>query len=104
MDKASLFSSIPNEFNLYQNYPNPFNPTTIFRFAIPKESTVKIELFSSQGELVNVVESSERKPGYYEVDLNMSNLASGIYLYRIIAIPMDSSDPYIQTKKFVLMK
>ncbi len=104
MDRASLFSSIPEEFNLFQNYPNPFNPTTIVRFAIPKESTVKIELFSSQGELVNVIESSDRKPGYYEVDLNMSNLASGIYLYRITAIPMDSSDPYIQTKKFVLMK
>ncbi len=104
MDKESLLSSIPDEFNLYQNYPNPFNPTTIVRFAIPKESIVKIELFSSQGELVNVLESSERKPGYYEVDLNMSNLASGIYLYRITAIPMDSSDPYIQTKKFVLMK
>lgn len=97
-------NGIPETFNLSQNYPNPFNPTTIVRFAIPKESTVKIELFSSQGELVNVIESSDKKPGYYEVDLNMSNLASGIYLYRITAVPMDSSDPYIQTKKFVLMK
>jgi len=95
---------IPSEFILYQNYPNPFNPSTIIRFGIPKASEVKIELYSSQGDLLRVLESSERQPGYFEVSLDMHSAASGVYFCRIIAIPNDRSDAFINIKKILLVK
>ena len=89
---------IPNKYVLMQNYPNPFNPITHIRFGLPKASLVRIELYNILGQRV-VTLLDERKPaGYHMVDLNGSNLSSGIYLYRIQA------DGFMQIKKMVLTK
>jgi hypothetical protein len=97
-------SDIPKEFTLYQNYPNPFNPSTIIRFALPKDAHVEIELYSIQGELLNKLVSEDKQAGYYEVSLEIPSYASGIYFYRIVASPGDRGEPFVQTRKFILMK
>ncbi|MBK8663003.1 MAG: T9SS type A sorting domain-containing protein [Ignavibacteriales bacterium] len=97
-------SDIPKEFSLYQNYPNPFNPSTIIRFALPKDAHVEIELYSIQGELLNKLVSEDKQAGYYEISLEIPSYASGIYFYRIVATPGDRGEPFIQTRKFILMK
>ncbi len=45
-------SVIPTEYKLFQNYPNPFNPNTTIRFAIPKYSLVKLEIYNLLGEKI----------------------------------------------------
>ena len=99
-----ISSDIPKEFSLYQNYPNPFNPSTIIRFALPKDAHVEIELYSIQGELLNKLVSEDKQAGYYEVSLEIPSYASGIYFYRIVASPGDRGEPFVQTRKFILMK
>jgi hypothetical protein len=99
-----FLSDIPKEFTLYQNYPNPFNPSTIIRFALPKDAHVEIELYSIHGELLNKLVSEDKQAGYYEISLEIPSYASGIYFYRIVASPGDKSEPFVQTRKFILKK
>jgi len=89
---------VPIEYALEQNYPNPFNPNTVIKFAVPKESNVNLSIYSVLGELVSTLVNEQMKPGYYEYEFNTSNLASGVYLYRI------RTGDFVETKKMVLMK
>lgn len=88
----------PTEFKLSQNYPNPFNPTSNIQFSIPKTSDVKLEVFNINGQLVRTLVNERMGVGEHTVQFNASDLASGIYIYRIIA------GSFVQTKKMTLIK
>lgn len=93
----------PTVFSLSQNYPNPFNPKTIIRFALPKDSWVKLEVYNVLGQRVKTLVDEELTPGIKEVewdgkDHNGFEVASGIYFYKIEA--NDFSD----IKKMVMLK
>ncbi len=75
-------------FNLLQNYPNPFNPTTTIEYQIPTEGDVEIKIFSIDGQLVRLFESTHNSPGSYTVVWDSKNntgqpVASGLYIYRV---------------------
>jgi predicted GH43/DUF377 family glycosyl hydrolase len=89
---------IPSEFTLYQNYPNPFNPTTTIQFDLPKNSEVILKVFNILGEEVAMLVSDRLSAGSYSYEWNASNLASGVYLYRLQA------GDYFETKKMVVMR
>ncbi|MFA7289484.1 MAG: T9SS type A sorting domain-containing protein [Melioribacteraceae bacterium] len=78
-------SQIPTEFTVYQNYPNPFNPTTNIKFSIPKASNVKVIVYDAIGREVRQLVNNELNAGTHTLQFNATNLASGIYLYRIEA-------------------
>ncbi|MCL6494339.1 MAG: T9SS type A sorting domain-containing protein [Ignavibacterium sp.] len=87
------------DFELKQNFPNPANPTTNISFSIPQRSFVKINLYSSNGELVQQIINEEKEKGIYSIEINLSNLASGVYFYRMI-----TNTGYHSTKKLILLK
>ena len=91
-------TNIIKQFRLCQNYPNPFNPTTIIEFDTPKTSQVILKIFNILGEEVATLVSDRLFAGSYSYEWNASNLASGVYLYRLQA------GDYIETRKMVLMK
>lgn len=76
-------ATIPTTFDLMQNYPNPFNPSTTIRYAIPEPVKVKLVVYNAVGQKVKELVNTEQEAGYYTVDFNASNLASGIYLIRL---------------------
>ncbi len=76
---------VPGVFSLSQNYPNPFNPTTKINYAVPEQSLVTIKLFNVLGQEVMTLVNSVKEAGSYEVNLNASNLSSGIYIYKMSA-------------------
>jgi hypothetical protein len=90
--------NIPEEFYILRNYPNPFNPSTKIQFAVPEKSTVKIYLHDILGSEIAVILDEEVNPGVKEIELNGSNLASGVYLVRMVA------NNYQQTIKISLLK
>ena len=90
--------SIPRKFNLSQNYPNPFNPSTTIEFSIPQQSFVTLKVYDLLGREIASLVNKELQSGSYKTQFNASNLASGVYLYRL------SADGFIQTKKLMLMK
>jgi hypothetical protein len=81
-----------------QNYPNPFNPTTTIGFTLPQRSDVRIVLVNVLGQVVKEITNSNYSAGSHQVTMDASQLASGIYFYKLQA------GLFIDTKKLVLLK
>jgi len=95
-EEASL--TIPVEYGLDQNYPNPFNPNTTINYQLPAKNHVSLKVYDILGNLITTLVDQEMEAGYYNVNWNASQLASGLYIYRII------SGSFVSTKKMILMK
>ncbi len=91
-------TEIPKEFSLNQNYPNPFNPVTKIKFALPVSGFVSLKIYDILGNEIHVLDASYRQAGYYEAEFDASNLASGIYFYKL------ETEGYTATKKMTLVK
>ncbi len=107
MTKQFVFSYAgPKEFKLEQNFPNPFNPITTIQYQIPaspksspKERTsVTLRIYDILGSEVATLVNEEKEAGYYEVNWNASNLASGVYIYRL------QTGSFISVKKMMLLR
>ena len=76
---------IPKVVELEQNYPNPFNPTSVIQFGVPKTAKVKLEVFDILGrKVMTLVNNETRQAGRYNVEFDARNLASGMYIYRLV--------------------
>lgn len=98
-----LDQKTPHEFALGQNYPNPFNPSTTVQFSIPRSGDVQLHVFNSAGQLVQTLANNVMMPGNYATSFNATNLASGVYYYRI-SITSNGQNLYTATKRMVLTK
>lgn len=88
----------PQKFELSQNYPNPFNPATKINYSVPVQGKVKLSVYNSTGQLVDVLVNEVQASGSYSVSFNGSNLSSGVYMYRM------ETEGFNQTKKMILVK
>jgi hypothetical protein len=88
----------PSAFELKGVMPNPFNPITTISFTMPQTARVKLAVFDVQGRLIETLIDGTREAGEHQVSFNGSNLASGVYLYRLEA------GSYNAVGKMVLMK
>ena len=96
--KNELTELLPEEYQLYQNYPNPFNPATTIKYDLPDVSDVTLKIYDMLGAEVKTLVSQRQEPGRYEIQFNASSLASGVYIYQLIA------DKFISSKKMILLK
>ena len=95
---------IPKEFALYQNYPNPFNPVTAIKFDIPKSAAVSISVYNLLGQVVaSLVENETYDAGRYTLSFDAAELPSGIYFYRITALP-EGGDVFTRVLKMLLVR
>ncbi|MDZ7331737.1 MAG: T9SS type A sorting domain-containing protein [candidate division KSB1 bacterium] len=88
----------PRHYRLEQNYPNPFNPTTKIRFELAADQQVVVKLYDLLGREVKTLLHQWYSSGRHEITLDGSELASGIYFYRIQA------GSFTATKKCILLK
>ena len=80
---------VPLDFKLYQNYPNPFNPTTTIQFDLPSSSNVTLVIYDILGrEIERLYDDEELTHGKHAINFEAGRLASGMYLYKIIATPV----------------
>jgi endo-1,4-beta-xylanase len=91
-------SKLPTNFQLEQNYPNPFNPTTNIDFSLPKNGYITLKVYNILGQEVATLFQGFHKAGAYKVNFNASQLASGVYIYRL------QSENVSISKKLVLVK
>ena len=90
--------NLPDKFTLYQNYPNPFNPTTIIKYHLPQTSFVSLRIYDIIGKEVKTLVNERQDVGDHSLTIDVHNLSSGVYFYRIEA------GSFVETKKFVVMK
>lgn len=80
---GKFLDNIPKSFELTA-YPNPFNPQTTIEYNLPQSGNVKIEVFNFTGEKICTLFNEKQSAGNYKLNFNAENLASGIYICRII--------------------
>ena len=85
-------------FSLEQNYPNPFNPLTQINYSLAEEANVELKVYDIMGREVAEVVNEKQSAGIYSVDFDASELASGIYIYKLTA------DNFVSAKKMMLLK
>jgi aminopeptidase N len=95
---VKLSENIQKKFHLSQNHPNPFNPLTKISYSIKELSKVSLKVFDISGSEISTLVNKEQPQGNYEIEFDGTNLASGIYFYRLQAAD------FVETKKMVLMK
>ncbi|MEQ9092204.1 MAG: T9SS type A sorting domain-containing protein [Balneola sp.] len=86
-------------FRLNQNYPNPFNPSTTISFNLPNAADVTLSVYNVLGQRVaTLLNNRKYTSGSHTLSFDASNLASGIYIYRIQA------GSYTSQKRMTLIK
>ena len=81
---------------LYQNIPNPFQATSSIKLFVPEQAKSAVVKFSNtSGKTVSSIDLTQR--GYSELDVNASDLSSGIYLYTLYV-----DGKLISTRKMVV--
>ena len=94
----SVTVSSPAKYSLEQNYPNPFNPSTKISFQLPNDSKVSLKVYDISGKEITTLVNDFKTAGYYTVEFNAANLASGVYFYNIHA------GDYSKVMKMVVVK
>jgi hypothetical protein len=108
-DGTFTYSSIVNvgsvvkEFALQQNYPNPFNPSTTINFSVPVKSDVSLEVYNLIGQKVVTLAQGSVDAGSHSYQFNASQMASGVYLFKLTAVGENGST-FVSSKKMTLLK
>jgi hypothetical protein len=91
--------AVPKAYALSQNYPNPFNPSTNIQFALPVAGEYTLTIYNVNGQTVKTF-SGNAEAGWQTVvwNTNETNVASGVYFYRL------NAGTYSSVKKMVLLK
>ncbi|NWF88070.1 MAG: T9SS type A sorting domain-containing protein, partial [Ignavibacteriaceae bacterium] len=64
----------------------------------PAASWQTLKIYDVLGNEVAILVNEYKQAGKYEVEFDASNLASGLYLYRI------QSGSFVETKKMILLR
>jgi hypothetical protein len=91
-------NEVPVDFQLAQNYPNPFNPMTNIRFDLNGIGHVSLKVYNVLGQEVATLVDGRLEAGTYEVPFDATELASGVYFYKL------SAASQTETRKMVLLK
>jgi hypothetical protein len=91
-------------FFLSQNFPNPLNPKTAIRFSLSSPALVSLNVYDILGrEVATLIYHRVMETGKHEIEFDATNLASGIFFYRL-NIAHNGVQQYSETKKFVIVK
>jgi cytochrome c peroxidase len=78
--------------------PNPFNPLSALEFNLPRGGDIQLDVFNLRGQRVQTLARGWYPAGMHRIDFGDRELASGVYLGRLVA------NGRIATAKFSLVK
>ncbi|MCY1525711.1 hypothetical protein D9M68_607000 [compost metagenome] len=86
------------QFTVSQNYPNPGRDKSLIDIVMPSAAKVDFKIYDLQNRLVKVVLNEYLNTGKHTIQLDLSTLTSGIYIYRV-----NASNGLSVTKKMVVI-
>lgn len=86
------------QFTVTQNYPNPGKDKTSIDIIVPGAGKVDFKIYNLQNKLIRTVLSEYMNSGKHTIQLDLSTLQAGIYIYRI-----STSEGQAVVKKMVVM-
>jgi hypothetical protein len=89
---------LPAQFALHQNWPNPFNLTTVIRYDVKQDGSVRLTIYNLLGRKVTTLADRWHIAGSHTISWNAADSPSGIYFCRMEA------PGFMQTRKLVLVK
>jgi hypothetical protein len=107
--RSATIMNAPVVYDLFQNYPNPCNPATVIRYDVPATSDISLILYDLLGQKVMQIVDKAQSPGRYEVEVDLHNLPSGVFIYRLMTRPVPgpgqtATDPISFTKKLLILR
>ncbi len=97
-------AEVPSDFAMGQNYPNPFNPSTRLQYQLAEDSHVALRLYDILGREIRTLVDEQEQAGYYELAIDGSQLASGVYFARLVATDGLGQVKLAAVNKLILMK
>lgn len=88
----------PSVFEIFPAYPNPFNSSTTIAFSMPQAQFVTLTVYDLLGREVETLLDDHRPAGIHNITFDASDLASGVYFYRIKA------GESVESRRMVLLK
>ncbi len=100
---------LPNTTVLGANYPNPFNPSTTIPFELQGSGVVDLRIYNLLGQEIARIGQGWYTTGLHNAtwngrDNNGSDVASGVYFYRLRFESANGSGTFEQTRKLLLMR
>lgn len=95
-----------SDYQLQQNYPNPFNSTTVIEYQLPAVGTrffVSLKVYDELGREVANLINEQQEAGPHQTIMDARRLASGVYVYRLLATDEQKNQHTFQ-KKMLLLK
>lgn len=86
------------QFTVSQNYPNPGREMTAIDIVMPNADKILFRIYNLQGKIVQTVLNEYLNTGKHTIQLNLSTLNPGIYIYRI-----SSTNGLSAVKKMMVM-
>ena len=90
--------NLPQSPVLRGSYPNPFNATTIISFSLPEPQQVTLTVYNLLGREVRTLMDEYGQAGINHITFDASDLASGLYFYRLQA------GESVESRRMVLLK
>ncbi|MCX6153634.1 MAG: choice-of-anchor D domain-containing protein [Candidatus Kapabacteria bacterium] len=96
--KGRLVEISTTEYYFNEISPSPSNDKISLAYGIGLDAATYISIYNSIGEEVKVLVNSEMKTGEYSQNVNLNELAAGIYFIRL------QSGPFTETKRLIVNK
>lgn len=77
-------TSLPVEVLLKQNHPNPFHSATTVTYTVPNPGHAALTVIDMLGKTVLEVSGGMHQAGEHTVRMDMGDLPSGMYVYRLV--------------------
>lgn len=86
------------QYSLNQPEPNPSHTSSLIEFGVGLDGQTNIDIYNSIGQLVKTVMDENLRSGKYKLNVDLSDLSSGVY-YIIM-----KSGPYVESKQLIISK
>lgn len=89
---------ISDRFSLGECFPNPAKDKTSLSFTLNSTNQVNVDLMDNQGKVVKAMVNGVYEPGEHKVDVELTGLPTGHYIYQF------KTGFYKESKKLVIIK